>query len=112
MGAPGNLEELQELFRHHIQSFDHLVEAGLDTLLLCIKPITVYDPSTKTNLRNILFSLSFSTFYFSFYAEDMVQLFYFMFSVNLSHNVLFQFSIRTDEVALKYIFVVYFNLSK
>ncbi|KAM6561896.1 hypothetical protein CsatB_021894 [Cannabis sativa] len=51
MGTPGNFDELQELFRHHIQSFDHFVEAGLDTLLLCIKPITVYDPSTKTSLR-------------------------------------------------------------
>ncbi|XP_062109933.1 DNA-directed RNA polymerase I subunit 2 [Humulus lupulus] len=51
MGTPGNFEELQELFRHHIQSFDHFVEAGLDTLLLCIKPITVYDSSTKTSLR-------------------------------------------------------------
>ncbi|PON83619.1 DNA-directed RNA polymerase, subunit [Trema orientale] len=33
-------EELQDLFRHHIESFDYLVEAGLDTLLLRIKPIT------------------------------------------------------------------------
>ncbi|EXC31692.1 putative DNA-directed RNA polymerase I subunit RPA2 [Morus notabilis] len=38
-GAADSLEELRELFRHQIESFDHLIDAGLETLLLGIKPI-------------------------------------------------------------------------
>ncbi|XP_024031416.1 DNA-directed RNA polymerase I subunit 2 [Morus notabilis] len=50
-GAADSLEELRELFRHQIESFDHLIDAGLETLLLGIKPIQVHDPSTNKTLR-------------------------------------------------------------
>ncbi|KVI11384.1 DNA-directed RNA polymerase, subunit 2 [Cynara cardunculus var. scolymus] len=47
-------EPLRELFSHHIHSFDHLVEYGLEKALMNIKPVEVVDPNTKLKLRNIL----------------------------------------------------------
>ena len=47
-------EALRELFRHHIESFDHLVDAGLETLMNSIKPVEIYDSFTDRKLRNIL----------------------------------------------------------
>lgn len=47
--------ELEDLFRHHIESFDYMVEHGLETMLLNIKPIEVTDSSSDQKLRNILF---------------------------------------------------------
>ncbi|KAE8647278.1 hypothetical protein Csa_003919, partial [Cucumis sativus] len=47
-------EALRELFRHHIESFDHLVDAGLETLMNSIKPVEIYDSFTNKKLRNIL----------------------------------------------------------
>ncbi|VVA32071.1 PREDICTED: DNA-directed RNA polymerase [Prunus dulcis] len=41
---------VRELFRHHIESFDHFVTAGLETMLNKIKPIEVVDSSTGTSL--------------------------------------------------------------
>lgn len=51
----GEFEALQELFKHHIDSYDHLVESGLDDVLRSVTPVSVYDASTETKLRNILF---------------------------------------------------------
>ncbi|XP_057976334.1 DNA-directed RNA polymerase I subunit 2 isoform X2 [Malania oleifera] len=44
-------EPLQELVKHHLDSFDHMVESGLETMLLQIKPVRVFDPFTKRELR-------------------------------------------------------------
>lgn len=67
--APGDLSHLRELFRHHIESFDYLVTAGLGIMLRDIKPVQVHNPLTKETLRNIL-SLFFNSaqlFYIWFY---------------------------------------------
>ncbi|KAK3006319.1 hypothetical protein RJ639_015928 [Escallonia herrerae] len=45
---------LRELFRHHIESFDHMLDHGLEAMLLNIKPVEVHDPLTNQTLRNIL----------------------------------------------------------
>nr|CAN62043.1 hypothetical protein VITISV_038847 [Vitis vinifera] len=37
--AGPDYEPLRELFQHHIDSFDHLVEFGLETLLMSVKPV-------------------------------------------------------------------------
>ncbi|KAL6562796.1 DNA-directed RNA polymerase I subunit RPA2 [Orobanche hederae] len=37
-------EALREIFKHHIDSFDHMVEFGIGKMLLSIKPIEVVDP--------------------------------------------------------------------
>ncbi|XP_052192678.1 DNA-directed RNA polymerase I subunit 2-like [Diospyros lotus] len=42
---------LRELFRHHIESFDHMVEYGLETTLMSIRPIQVQDSSSGIRLR-------------------------------------------------------------
>lgn len=47
-------EALREIFRHHIDSFDHMLERGLDTMMQNVKPVEVLDPATKLKLRNIL----------------------------------------------------------
>nr|XP_043622134.1 DNA-directed RNA polymerase I subunit 2 [Erigeron canadensis] len=44
-------EPLRELFSHHIQSFDHFIEYGLEKALMSIKPIDVLDSNTQLNLR-------------------------------------------------------------
>ncbi|CAA2959266.1 DNA-directed RNA polymerase I subunit 2 [Olea europaea subsp. europaea] len=46
-----NYEALKELFKHHIESFDYMVEYGLDTMLQNIKPIEVFDSFSKLKLR-------------------------------------------------------------
>ncbi|KAI3416630.1 uncharacterized protein J3R85_015253 [Psidium guajava] len=43
-------EALRELVRHHIESFDHLVEHGLGTMLSNIKPVQIVDPFSKKTL--------------------------------------------------------------
>lgn len=42
---------LEELFRHHIESFDHMVEYGMETMLLNIKPVQVFHPLSNNKLR-------------------------------------------------------------
>lgn len=42
---------LEDLFRHHIESFDYMVEHGLETMLLNIKPVEVTDSSSDQRLR-------------------------------------------------------------
>ncbi|KAF7836196.1 DNA-directed RNA polymerase I subunit 2 [Senna tora] len=50
-GAAQDFEPLRQLFKPHIESFDYMVEAGLDTMFEHIKSVEVYDPSTtKKNL--------------------------------------------------------------
>ncbi|KAI3444963.1 hypothetical protein Pfo_001628 [Paulownia fortunei] len=44
-------EALRELFKHHIDSFDHMVEYGLETMLLNIKPVEVFDSFSNLKLR-------------------------------------------------------------
>ncbi|KAL2326335.1 hypothetical protein Fmac_025393 [Flemingia macrophylla] len=56
-GSIPDFDALRELFRHHIESFDYMVDAGLDTMLRHIKPVEVVDDFTSTKLRNILFFL-------------------------------------------------------
>ncbi|KAL8495941.1 hypothetical protein ACS0TY_019892 [Phlomoides rotata] len=53
-------EAFRELFRHHIDSFDHMVEYGLEKMLMSIKPVEVFDSFAKLKLRNILLSISLS----------------------------------------------------
>lgn len=54
---------LKEMVRHHIDSFDHMLDFGLDSMAKKVKPIEVFDPVSKTKLRNILhFGDPFSVF--------------------------------------------------
>lgn len=49
--APPDYEPLKELVKHHIESFDHMVSYGLETMLASISPVEVFDPFTKKKLR-------------------------------------------------------------
>ncbi|XVF00183.1 hypothetical protein REPUB_Repub03eG0263200 [Reevesia pubescens] len=43
------LEELKELFKHHIESFDYMIDEGLELMLKSVKPVQIFDSfSTKT----------------------------------------------------------------
>ncbi|CAL1402187.1 unnamed protein product [Linum trigynum] len=53
--AWGNYKELQELVRHHIESFDYMAARGLEVMMENIKPVKIYDPATDTTLSHILF---------------------------------------------------------
>ncbi|XP_028784333.1 DNA-directed RNA polymerase I subunit 2 isoform X2 [Neltuma alba] len=50
-GVVPDYGHLRELFRPHIESFDYMVEAGLDTMFQYIKSVEVRDPFTKKKLR-------------------------------------------------------------
>lgn len=50
-----DLEPLRELIRHHIESFDYLVDKGLEIVFQSIKGVHVHDSFINKNLRNILF---------------------------------------------------------
>ncbi|XP_027910931.1 DNA-directed RNA polymerase I subunit 2 [Vigna unguiculata] len=50
-GSVPDFEALRELFKHHIESFDHMVDAGLDTAIRHIKAVEVFDELTATKLR-------------------------------------------------------------
>jgi len=56
-----DFEPLKELFQHHIDSYNHLIESGLETTLSGIKPIEVRDTFTNKKLRNILVVLYFNS---------------------------------------------------
>ncbi|XP_024189278.1 DNA-directed RNA polymerase I subunit 2-like isoform X2 [Rosa chinensis] len=49
--SAGDLTHLRELFRHHIESFDYLITAGLGVTLRDIKPVQVHNPHTGETLR-------------------------------------------------------------
>lgn len=44
-------EALREIFRHHIDSFDHMVDNGLRKMVQNIKPVEVFDSLSKLKLR-------------------------------------------------------------
>lgn len=52
--AEKDYSALKELFSHHIESFDYMVDNGLETMLLNIKPIEIVDSFSSLKLRNIL----------------------------------------------------------
>ncbi|GMH19290.1 hypothetical protein Nepgr_021131 [Nepenthes gracilis] len=54
MAAVRDYKELKDLFQHHIESYDHLIESGLETIMNVIKPVEINDPFSKIKLRNIL----------------------------------------------------------
>ncbi|GER39393.1 DNA-directed RNA polymerase [Striga asiatica] len=41
-------EALREIFKHHIDSFDHMVEHGIENILLNINPVEVKERSSRT----------------------------------------------------------------
>lgn len=45
---------LNEMVRHHIESFDHMIDFGLETMVKNIKPVEVFDTAANKKLRNIL----------------------------------------------------------
>lgn len=49
-----NFDALKVLFKPHIESFDHLIEAGMETIFKSIKLVVVH-PTTFQKLINILF---------------------------------------------------------
>ncbi|XP_058226020.1 DNA-directed RNA polymerase I subunit 2 [Rhododendron vialii] len=49
--APPDFEALRELFKHHIESFDHMLEYGIETMFTTIKPVEIIDPLTNKSLR-------------------------------------------------------------
>ena len=51
---PTDYEPLRDLVKHHIESFDFMVEKGLEDMLMAIKPVEVFDSFSKKKLRNIL----------------------------------------------------------
>ncbi|BAT89332.1 hypothetical protein LR48_Vigan02g260500 [Vigna angularis] len=54
VAKPGSVPDfghLRELFKHHIDSFDHMVDAGLETVVRHIKAVEVFDDLTSTKLR-------------------------------------------------------------
>ncbi|KAK6804123.1 hypothetical protein RDI58_001907 [Solanum bulbocastanum] len=50
--AEKDYSALKELFSHHIESFDYMVDNGLETMLLNIKPIEIVDSFSSLKLRN------------------------------------------------------------
>ncbi|XP_042014422.1 DNA-directed RNA polymerase I subunit 2-like [Salvia splendens] len=44
-------EALREIFRHHIESFDHMLDNALYAMMQNVKPVEVLDPATKLKLR-------------------------------------------------------------
>jgi len=61
----GEFKELEELVRHHIDSFDYMVDRGLEIMLDNIKPVRIYDPHTDTCLSHIL--LAFSVLFYQIF---------------------------------------------
>ncbi|MED6173334.1 DNA-directed RNA polymerase I subunit RPA2 [Stylosanthes scabra] len=54
-GSTPDFGALRELFKPHIESFDYMIDTGLETMLSHIKPVEIFDSSTSTKLRDILF---------------------------------------------------------
>nr|POE55405.1 dna-directed rna polymerase i subunit 2 [Quercus suber] len=49
--APEDLEALRELFRHQIESFDYMADAGLSILFDSIKPVQIHDSFSNRTLK-------------------------------------------------------------
>uniref|UniRef100_A0A2P2LTX3 DNA-directed RNA polymerase n=2 Tax=Rhizophora mucronata TaxID=61149 RepID=A0A2P2LTX3_RHIMU len=54
MREMGDYRELEELVRHHIDSYDYMVDRGLEIMLDNIKPVKIHDPFTDTSLSIFL----------------------------------------------------------
>ncbi|XLR35963.1 hypothetical protein S83_063863 [Arachis hypogaea] len=63
-GSDPDFGALRELFKPHIESFDYMIDTGLETMLSHIKPVEIFDPFTSTKLRDILFYYIFQFFLF------------------------------------------------
>ncbi|KAL1300661.1 DNA-directed RNA polymerase I subunit 2 isoform X2 [Arachis ipaensis] len=50
-GSDPDFGALRELFKPHIESFDYMIDTGLETMLSHIKPVEIFDPFTSTKLR-------------------------------------------------------------
>ncbi|KAF9594003.1 hypothetical protein IFM89_026715 [Coptis chinensis] len=46
-----NCENLEELLKPHVQSFDHFIDIGIETMLENIKPVKITDKFTNTTLE-------------------------------------------------------------
>ncbi|XP_057520184.1 DNA-directed RNA polymerase I subunit 2 isoform X1 [Amaranthus tricolor] len=51
MAKNADIEALRELFQHHIESYDYLVETGLEKIMNSIKPVEIRHPFSSTKLR-------------------------------------------------------------
>ncbi|RDY14792.1 DNA-directed RNA polymerase I subunit 2, partial [Mucuna pruriens] len=60
LGSVPDFEALRELFKHHIESFDHMVDAGLETMLRHIKPVEKERISRMMRDALLPFEASFS----------------------------------------------------
>ncbi|KAK7841254.1 dna-directed rna polymerase i subunit 2 [Quercus suber] len=49
--GPEDLEPLRELFRHQIESFDYMADAGLSILFDSIKPVQIHDSFSNRTLK-------------------------------------------------------------
>lgn len=56
-GAPGDFSELVELVRHHVESYDYMVQRGLEVMMDNIKPVKIHHPNTGNTLSHILASV-------------------------------------------------------
>jgi len=75
-----NFDALKVLFKPHIESFDHLIEAGLETIFKSIK-LAVVHPTTFQKLINILFF--FSVQYFVAFILLSICFYFTVFILNL-----------------------------
>lgn len=55
--------ELRDLFRHHIESFDYLIENGLQTMFEHIRPVEIHNPHKNKKMKNILFFVCLGGWY-------------------------------------------------
>ncbi|KAL5720144.1 DNA-directed RNA polymerase [Ranunculus cassubicifolius] len=46
-----NYSNLEDLIKPHIDSFDHFLDSGIESLLSHIKPVKIIDPNTKQKLQ-------------------------------------------------------------
>ncbi|XP_050232672.1 DNA-directed RNA polymerase I subunit 2 [Mercurialis annua] len=51
LGGYEDYSALQELTKHHIDSFDYMIEQGLEIMFSTIKPVTITDPFTNTAIQ-------------------------------------------------------------
>ncbi|KAI4382946.1 hypothetical protein MLD38_008837 [Melastoma candidum] len=49
--AAAEYAELRDLFRHHIESFDHMIEKGLQTMFEHIRPVEIENPHKNKKMK-------------------------------------------------------------
>ncbi|KAJ8755444.1 hypothetical protein K2173_019242 [Erythroxylum novogranatense] len=54
MAMNNNYKDLEELVTHHVDSYDYMVDRGLEVMLDNIKPLKIHDSFTNTSLSHIL----------------------------------------------------------